>query len=65
MWSNLGEEDMFIHDIPIMLLPPWQMEVMFLVTLVSLSVCGQHFSKSYERICMKFYGWVLDGTIKN
>ena len=38
-------------------------EVMFLVALVSLSVClsvcGQHYSKSYERIGMKFYGEVL------
>ena len=42
-------------------------EVMFLVALVSLSVylfvclfvCGQHYSKSFERIGMKFYGRVL------
>ena len=70
-------------------------EVMFLVALVSLSVClfvcyllgkegyvfgsvglsvclfvclfvcGQHYSKSYERIGMKFYGWVLSSTRKN
>ena len=44
-------------------------EVMFLVALVSLSVClfvcGQHYSKSYERIGMKFYGLVLSSTRKN
>ena len=32
---------------------------------VCLSVCGQHYSKSYERIEMKFYGGVLGSTIKN
>ena len=55
------------------LLPPWltslAKEVMFLVALVSLSVClfvcGQHYSKSYERIGMKFYGGVLSSTRKN
>ena len=48
-------------------------EVMFLVALVSLSVClfvclfvcEQHYSKSYERIGMKFYGRVLSSTRKN
>ena len=44
-------------------------EVMFLVALVSLSVClfvcGQHYSKSYERIGMKFYGRFLSSTRKN
>ena len=48
-------------------------EVMFLVALVSLSVClfvclfvcGQHYSQSYERIAMKFYGRVLSSTSKN
>ena len=44
-------------------------EVMFLVALVCLfvclSVCGQHYSKSYERIGMKFYGGVLGSTMKN
>ena len=48
-------------------------EVMFLVALVSLSVClsvclfvcGQHYSKSSERIGMKFYGRVLSSTRKN
>ena len=44
-------------------------EVMFLVALVSLSVClfvcGQHYLKSYERIGMKFYGRVLSSTRKN
>ena len=32
---------------------------------VCLSVCGQHYSKSYERIGMKFYGGVLGSTMKN
>ena len=32
---------------------------------VGLSVCGQHYSKSYERIGMKFYGGVLGSTTKN
>ena len=38
------------------LLPPWQEEVMFMIALiclseaVCLSVCGQHYSKSYERV---------------
>ena len=44
-------------------------EVMFLAALVclfvSLSVCGQHYSNSYERIGMKFYGGVLDSTRTN
>ena len=44
-------------------------EVMFLVALVCLSVClfvcEQHYSKSYERIGMKFYGRVLSSTMKN
>ena len=48
-------------------------EVMFLVALVSLSVClfvclfvcGQHYSKTYEWIGMKFYGRVLSSTRKN
>ena len=44
-------------------------EVMFLVILVCLSVClfvcGQHYSKSYELIGMKFYGRVLSSTSKN
>ena len=31
---------------------------------VCLSVCG-HYSKSYERIEMKFYGGVLGSTTKN
>ena len=42
-------------------------EVMFLVALaclfVCLSVCGQHYSKSYEE--MKCYGGVLGSTMKN
>ena len=44
-------------------------EVMFLVASVCLSVClfvcEQHYSKSYERIGMKFYGRVLSSTSKN
>ena len=44
-------------------------EVLFLVALVCLfvclSVCGQHYSKSYEHIGMKFYGGVLGSTMKN
>ena len=39
-------------------------EVMFLVVLVCLFVCG-HYSKSYERIGVKFYGRVLGSTVKN
>ena len=39
-------------------------EVMFLVALVCLFVCG-HYSKSYKRIGMKFYGVVLGSTMKN
>ena len=44
-------------------------EVMFLVALVCLFVClfvcEQHYSKSYERIGMKFYGRVLSSISKN
>ena len=32
---------------------------------VCLFVCEQHYSKSYERIGMKFYGRVLSSTSKN
>ena len=39
-------------------------EVMFLVALVCLFVCGQHYSKSCERIGMKFYGGVLGSAMK-
>ena len=42
-------------------------EVMFLIALVCLfvswSVFGQHYSKSYEWIGMKFYGGVLGGDL--
>ena len=38
---------------------------MFLVALVCLFVCGQHYSKCYDRIGMKFYGGVLGSTMKN
>ena len=40
------------------LLPPGEKEVMVLVAFVCLSVCKQHYSKSYEPIAMKFYGGV-------
>ena len=30
---------------------------------VCLSVCGQHYSKRYERIGVKFYGVVLGSTM--
>ena len=40
-------------------------EVMFLGELVCLFVCGQHYSKRYERIGMEFYGGVLGSTMKN
>ena len=32
---------------------------------VCLSFCGQHYSKSYERIGMKFYGGVMGRTMEN
>ena len=42
---------------------------MFLTALVCLFVClfvyGQHYSKSYKQIGMKFYGGVLGSTVKN
>ena len=41
---------------------------MFLVALVCLSVCLSvcgHYSKSYERIGVKFYGGVLCSTMKS
>ena len=61
---------------PLPLLPPitsLAKEVMFLVALVCLSVClsvclfvcEQHYSKSYKRIGMKFYGLVWSSTSKN
>ena len=44
-------------------------EIIFLVALVCLSVClfvcGQHYSKRYERIGVQFYGGVLGSTMKN
>ena len=46
-------------------------EVMFLAVFgsvclfVCLSVCEQHYSKSYERIVMKFYEGAQGGTMKN
>ena len=61
---------MFVNiNIAFLLLSPWQKKVMFLVELVCLSVCvfvcGQHYSKTYERIVMKFCRGVLGGTMKN
>ena len=42
---------------------------MFLVALVCLSVClsvcGQHYSKSYKLIKVKFSGGVLGSTMKD
>ena len=38
---------------------------MLLVVLVCMSVCGQHYSESYERIGMKCYGVVLSSIMKN
>ena len=38
---------------------------MFLVVLVCLFVCGQHYSNSYEWIGMKRYGGALGSTMKN
>ena len=38
---------------------------LFVCLPVCLSVCGQHYSKGYERIGMKFYGGVLGSTMKN
>ena len=32
---------------------------------VCLSVCGQHYSESYKRIGMKFYGVVLSSIMKS
>ena len=32
---------------------------------VGLSVCGQHYSNSYERIKVKFYGGFLGSTMKS
>ena len=51
--------------------PPWQRGYvfgsvgLFVCLSVCLSVCGQHKSKRYERIGMKFYGGVLGNTMKN
>ena len=38
---------------------------LFVCLSVCLYVCGQHYSKSYERIGMKCYGEVLGSTMKN
>ena len=45
------------------LLHSWHKEVVLLVALVCLFVCGQHNSKSYEQIGMTFNGGVLGGTM--
>ena len=37
---------------------------MFSVAFVCLSVCLQHYSKSYERIAMKFYEGLLGAGVK-
>ena len=37
----------------------------FVCLSVCFFVCGQHYSKSYEWILMKFYGEILGGTMKN
>ena len=36
-------------------------KIMFLVAFICLFVCYQHYSKTYERIVMKFYGGVRGG----
>ena len=38
---------------------------LFVCLSVCLFVCGQHYSKSYKRIGMTFYGGVLGSTMKN
>ena len=62
-------KDKFSGPLVITALPK---EFMFLVALVCLFVClsvclpvDQHYSQSYERIEMKFYGGVLGSTMKN
>ena len=61
---NLDAPSIVSQDVFLFLLPP--KEVMFLVALVCLfvclSVCGQHYSKNYERIGVKFYGGVMGST---
>ena len=48
------------------LLPPWQRRLCFWEHwFVCLFVCAQHYSNSYERIMMTFYGRVLGSTMKN
>ena len=58
-----------MQDNLLVLLPPWQKEVMFFGS-VSLSAClfvfcGQHYSESYERTGMKSNAGVPGGTLKN
>ena len=38
--------------------------VVLVCLFVCLSVCEQHYSKSYEQIVMKFHGGVRDGKWK-
>ena len=58
-----------LNERPVEIFTSLAKEVMFLVALVylfvCLFVCGQHYSKSYEWIGMKFYGGVLGSTMKN
>ena len=60
----------FLYNVQIFfLLLPWQKEVILLPALVCLfvclSVCKEHYLKSYKWIVMKFYVWVRGGTMKN
>ena len=67
-YSRLFSESKLVSDFSLMLnnvITSLAKEMMFLVALVCLFVCGQHYSKSYERIGMKLYGGVLGNTMKN
>ena len=69
-FSQCTYNELFWQDVS-KLITSLAKEVMFLVALhmvclfVCLSVCEQHYSKSYKRIGMKFYGGVLGSTRKN
>ena len=67
--TSLANEVMFTSLAKEVMFTSLAKGVMFLVALVclfvSLFVGGQHYSKSYERIRMKFYGGILGGTVKN
>ena len=56
---------MLLVSIDLLIFTSLAKEVMFLVALVCMFVCGQHYSKRYEQIGMKFYGGVLGSTMKN